>query len=190
MCPAEMANRPSLTIDDMVFRHLPKDQGFYFELRVWDPETEKSTTACSLTSEPEKPLTLEIYDWELTRSNTFVFLQLPLLEAVIQLPEIHEYVYQLATGTVEGSEELSRLEVNIEKGEVIELAAVAIENIIDVRYINQTTLQIKLPKKLAVCEECGVVYAPRQKGQKYHSRKCANRASVRAFRERQRTQDE
>lgn len=42
----------------------------------------------------------------------------------------------------------------------------------------------ELNKHKAICEECGKEYASRQTGQKYHSKKCATRANVRAFRER------
>jgi hypothetical protein len=174
----------------------PLETGSILTLQRVD-DNGREVTLYRMESSKEGHIVLDIDDWEEFKSMRYMFSipELPnsipaLISKVKVLPALDEYVHRLAGGSVEDKEKLAQIEINTENGEVIELEVVAIENIIDVRYIDETTLQIKLPKKLAICEECGVVYVPRQKGQKYHSRKCANRASVRAFRERQKSQGE
>jgi hypothetical protein len=57
-------------------------------------------------------------------------------------------------------------------------------NSITATYNDEKVLEIQIPIKLAVCEECGQIFVPVRKDQRFHTTKCRNRYNQRILRQR------
>jgi hypothetical protein len=144
----------------------------------------KPVTLYTVEVDEEGTLIYEIHDWEQFEKTRYSMGSCPEFIMVKKLPAFRDYVYRSASGDTEGEENLGQIEHHARDGEVIKLDVTALENRIKVKHISENVFEIRFPKQ-SVCEECGEIYMPRRTGQKYHTRKCANRATVRAFRKRQ-----
>ena len=143
----------------------------------------KETTQYTVEINEAGTIIYEIHDCEEVLEKGYYYIAAPEFTEIIKLPSFHKYVRRFAAGDVDGEEFLGQIEHHSKDGEVITLDITAKENRITARFVDENVLEIRLPKLMA-CEECGKIFVPRQKGQKYHSPECGNRARVRDWRRR------
>lgn len=123
-----------------------------------------------------------IHDWELYEKSSLI-LEVEEVEKALALPAFREYIDRPVSGKVEAKEELGTIELQNCDGEVVKLRVIANNKFVDISYDKKRSiLQIKLPKRFAICEECGEVYVPVRKDQRFHTKKCKNRFHQRQWR--------
>lgn len=145
----------------------------------------KQVTVGTITQDNNRRFRIwEIRDWEHFKPRLEDMINaIPELQRAIKLPKWEEYVRQLASSNIyeEQGEILDQIEVSEENGGTLYIIG-KMANLIDVKLNNESILQIRFSKRPVICEECGKIFIPRIKDQRFHTAKCRNRYHQRAWR--------